>query len=380
MKILYISSPAFCDTDIPLIKSLIEAGNEVMYLITVGDRVRSTLISLDEHHNDVGIYKCTEYSELDFISTYIGTDNVFTIRRKQRKSFSECAYVCSLLQQIVDDYKPDVIHQIDLPYLFMLPFIIRNRKRYILTVHDPIPHKGENSWKLNLSRVLVFPFVNKIILLNSKSRDLFISKYHLSSKKVYVSRLGFLEWMNCFVTSNESNDYILFYGRITPYKGVEFLLQAMESVHASFPSIKLVIAGSGNFYFDISKYRSFDYIKFINRFIELSELSDLIINSRFVVCPYTEATQSGVVASVLALNTPIILTDVGALSDMVEDNVTGIVIPPNSEKAIVDSISRLLSNDQLTNSMREAIQIQKNEGEYSWHSIAALTEKIYSEK
>ena len=377
MKILYISSPAFCDTDIPLIKSLIEAGNEVMYLITVGDRVRSTLISLDEHHNDVGIYKCTEYSELDFISTYIGTDNVFTIRRKQRKSFSECAYVSSLLQQIVDDYKPDVVHQIDLPYLFMLPFLIRNRKRYILTVHDPIPHKGENSWKLNLSRMLVYPFVKKIILLNSKSRDLFISKYHQSAKKIFVSRLGFLEWMNAFATSRKSDDYILFYGRITPYKGVEYLLQAMESVHASFPNIKLIIAGSGNYYFDISKYRSLDYIKFINRFIELTELSDLIINSRFVVCPYIEATQSGVVASVLALETPIIVTEVGALSDMVENNVTGLIIPPSNEIALIDSICRLLSNEQLTKSMRVAIGARKTEGEYSWHTIAGLTEEIY---
>ena len=87
MKILYISTPAYCDTDIPLIKSLIVAGNEVMYLISVGDRVRSTLISLDEYHNDVGIYKCTEYGELDFISNYTGTENVYIIRRKKRKSF-----------------------------------------------------------------------------------------------------------------------------------------------------------------------------------------------------------------------------------------------------------------------------------------------------
>lgn len=377
MKILYISSPAYTDTDVPLLKALADAGNELMYIISVSDKVRSTLISLEETHNEVGIYKWTDYKEFDFISSYIAIDNIFILRRKNRKSLSEAKKVRSLLQNIVNEFNPDVIHQIDLPYFNLLPFLVRNRKRYILTIHDPIPHVGENSWKLNLSRRLVFPVVSKIIVLNEKSRKAFIRKYCLASKKVFVSRLGFLEWMRCFEGPVINEDFILFYGRITPYKGVDFLLKSMETVHSTFPDVKLVVAGSGKFYFDISQYKTCDYIRFINRFIELDELSNLIRNSRFVVCPYTEATQSGVVASVMALNCPIIVTEVGALPDMVDNNVTGLIIPPKDIVSLTNAINKLLSDRHLTESMREAIRTQQSEGKYAWERIALLTEEIY---
>ena len=377
MKILYISTPSYTDTDVPLLKSLIAAGNDIIYLISIYGRVNSTLISLDDHHDKVGIYKWTDYKELGFITSYVRTDNVYVISRKNRKSLSEAMTVCSLLQRIVDEQNPDVIHQIDLPYINMLPFLIRNRRRYVLTIHDPIPHVGESSWKLSLSRRIIFPFIKKIIILNDVARDRFVKMYCLPNKKVYVSRLGFLDWMNQFVSDKVKKDYILFYGRISPYKGVEYLLQSMETVHSSFPNTKLIVAGKGDFYFDISRYKASDYISFINRYIELDELSNLIYNSRFVVCPYIEATQSGVVASVLALGTPIIVTRVGALPDMVEDNVTGIIIPPKDTEALTNVITRLLSDDSLLDSMKNAICSQKKQGNYSWDSIAVLTENIY---
>ena len=377
MKILYLSTPAYADTDAPLLKSLSENGNKIMYLISVGDRVSSTLISLDENHEDVGIYKWTEYPELKFIASYIGIDNIFTIRRKNRKSSSEAKVIRTLLQKVVDDFKPDVIHQIDLPYWNMLPFVFNNRKRYVLTVHDPIPHIGEKTWKLDISRRIVFPFVSKIIILNNKSKETFVNRYFINRRKVHVSRFGFLEWMKEYTSINQPENYILFYGRITPYKGVEYLLRAMKIVHDKYPKIRLVVAGSGKYYFDKKAYESLDYITIINRFIELEELSNLILNARFVICPYTEATQSGVVASVLALETPIIVTNVGALPEMVEDMKTGLVIPPGNVSAIVDSICTLLANDTLLTSMRESIKEQKNSGKYNWKDIALLTEKIY---
>ena len=111
----------------------------------------------------------------------------------------------------------------------------------------------------------------------------------------------------------KKENYVLFFGRISPYKGVEYLFRAMERVHKVHPNVKVIVAGSGEMYFDASEYEKYEYVKIVNRFIELDELADLIRGALFTVCPYTDATQSGVVYSSFALNTPVIATNVGGL-------------------------------------------------------------------
>ena len=52
--------------------------------------------------------------------------------------------------------------------------------------------------------------------------------------------------------------FILFFGQIVEYKGVEYLLEAMKIVHSHYPELMLVIAGGGRFYFDVEPYRRLD--------------------------------------------------------------------------------------------------------------------------
>jgi len=378
MKIVYISTPSFADTDAPLLKSLQESGVEVYYVLEVYGKTRSTLISFDSPKDKIGLYNFEEFRELDFIREYIGTQNAYILQRKSRKSITEAFQISRILQSFINDIHPSVIHQINLPYFTFIPFVLWNRSKYVLTVHDPIPHVGEYSWKLTLSRKLIFPIVNKIILLNDKTKDQFCSLYKVLSKKVYFSHLGLLEWMNSFGEESKYDNYILFYGRITPYKGIEYLLEAMDKVHEVYPNVKLIIAGSGKLYFDKSQCDKREYVTLINKFIELDELSTLIKNSKFVVCPYTEATQSGVVASVLALDTPIIVTRVGALPEMIDEGETGYVVSPKNSTALTEYILRMLSSDENINQMRITINIRKQNGKYSWKKIAQKYIAIYN--
>ena len=78
------------------------------------------------------------------------------------------------------------------------------------------------------------------------------------------------------------------------------------------------MAGGGKFHFDVSEYEALDYIGIRNRFIPDDEMVALIKNCAFMVCPYTDATQSGVIMSAFAFNKPVIATDVGGLPEMVK--------------------------------------------------------------
>ena len=175
----------------------------------------------------------------------------------------------------------------------------------------------------------------------------------------------------------DAPNYLLFFGRISPYKGVEYLLQAMEIVHRTHSNVKVIVAGSGKMYFDSTKYENLDYVEIRNRFIELDELADLIRGALFTVCPYTDATQSGVVYSSFALNTPVIATKVGGLPEMIDNGETGIIIPPKSVDDLASTIQNCLSSPECLNRMSKKIAESAKSGIGSWEVIAKEYTDIY---
>jgi glycosyltransferase involved in cell wall biosynthesis len=170
--------------------------------------------------------------------------------------------------------------------------------------------------------------------------------------------------------------FILFFGQIVEYKGVEYLLEAMKIVHRHYPELMLVIAGGGKYYFDIEPYKKLDYIKIINHYIGTRELAGMLRACEFGVCPYKDATQSGVVQTAFTLEVPMVVTNVGALADAVQHNKTGIVVKPCDVNDLANVIMELHSDKEKLNAMRKNIKEEwmKNMG---WESIANEYLKCY---
>ena len=152
----------------------------------------------------------------------------------------------------------------------------------------------------------------------------------------------------------------------------------MESVFETQENLKVIIAGKGDFYFDKTRYEANPKFMFINRFISNKELASLISNSIAVVCPYIDATQSGVVMSAYALNKPVIATNVGALPEMVDDGRTGFLVPPRDSKALADAIRKMLE-PETAQQMSKHIMEDYSSGKNSWKEIANEVEKIYDD-
>ena len=149
--------------------------------------------------------------------------------------------------------------------------------------------------------------------------------------------------------------FILFFGQIVEYKGVEYLLEAMKMVHGRYPELMLVVAGGGKYYFDIEPYKKLDYVRIINRYIGTRELVGMLQACEFVVCPYKDATQSGVVQTTFTLGIPMVVTDVGALADAVEHGKTGIVVKPCDADNLAEGIMTLYSDKKKQATMRKNI-------------------------
>ena len=241
--------------------------------------------------------------------------------------------------------------------LLYIPFI----RKKVITVHDPLQHSGTKNEELQeKARKRTFKWAQSFILLNSQQVDCFSNKYNISKEMIFVSKLGVYDSIK-YVNKEENNykkPYILFFGQILPYKGIEYLLEAMLKVNVACPNVNLIIAGGGQIYFDVSKYKNLDYIIFENRYIGIAELAGMINKSLFVVCPYKDATQSGVIQTAFALDTPVVATNVGALANMVNDGVYGIIVPPCDSISLASVLIELINNPKKLKLFKENIRQQ----------------------
>ena len=83
-----------------------------------------------------------------------------------------------------------------------------------------------------------------------------------------------------------------------------------------------------------------------NSWISDSTRDELFQRAAVVVLPYVSATQSGVVPVAYSFGKPVVVTDVGALSETVDHGRTGLVVPPRDVKALAEAIITLLRNKQ----------------------------------
>lgn len=382
MKILYISTPFFADCDFPLIKSLQAKGVNITYLILLAPySLRSTLIDIKEQINDTAIFPATRYPELKVYEQYMDMSKVYVANRTSSKSYSLSYWKLNwLINKFIKKGQYDIIHS-DTLIGKMQGFMYRNVKHWIQTIHDPFPHTGESSKKkINRYRYVIGKS-KKIILLNENQLEKFCSQYCVEKKNVFTNRLGVYDNIRTFVNPKmkEQPQNILFFGRISPYKGIEYLCEAMTIVHEALPEATLTIAGGGKLYFDTTKYDKLPYISITNRYIGMEELASLLTRCVVTVCPYTDATQSGVIMTSYSLCKPVVATNVGGLGEMVDNGHTGLLVPPKNAKALAEAIIEILADDNKCLQMKENIRNDYFINEKSWNCIADKYISIYKD-
>lgn len=382
MKILYYTQTSFLDCDLPLIKALTEMGNDVFLVFELLPyQLKSTIIDIKRQRPEVGIFPLSAYNEFNLFSEFVNPQKCFILNRPCKVYSWKNIKLRISFSKLIKKISPDIIHCtnfIDLPDLFLYHY----KNKIVQIVHDPFPHTGETSFRKKLKRSISFKTIKHFVLLNQKQRESFIEKYHLDKKNVYINRLGTYDYLNLYksTTPESSNSkIILFWGRISPYKGLEYLLEAIEIIHQQLPEVKLIIAGGGQLYFDYSPYENKSYIKLINRYITMTELGKLLSSASVVVCPYTDATQSGVIMSAYTYQVPVVATNVGGLPEMVDNHVTGLLVPPKNSKELAMNLIELLKSDDILNQYKRNIYEYCHTGKYSWKNIALKYINIYNE-
>lgn len=349
MRVIYYSQTFFSDCDFPLIRDLQNKGIDVYYYMPINHFLRRQgIIDIKNLKSKIGIYKASHFEELDEYKHYIDLEKIYFINipKGTRKIYQYIIWMMVFLHMFC--LKANVFHFTwQLSGLEKILYYLPIKKT--MTVHDPLSHSSVTDEREEINRKKAFSMASSYVLLSRALLLDFCEKYHIQESQIHLSHLGEFDHLR-FIASNNTfveKPFISFLGQITSSKGIEYLCEAMVKVHESFPDVKLLIAGRGNMYFDYSPYENKDYIVLENKFLSISEIASILKNTLFVVLPYKDATQSGVVQTAFSCNTPLIVTNVGGLPEAVTDNVTGLVVPPNDSSALATAIERLLSNKSL---------------------------------
>lgn len=374
MKILYYSAPSFADCDFPLVNALQKAGHDVTYLISLAPySLKSTLFNIKAQVQENGIIPATCYPELKVYENYMDMSKVYIVNRTVKQNSSLQALMMTVkVAQFIRKGKFDIIHTDCMLGMWELLLYKLFRKKMVLTVHDPFMHSGEVSILEKINYRIATRNVPAFVLLNKQQREKFSRTYHLNPNQILNNRLGVYDNVVSFVKSDATvkKNNVLFFGRISPYKGLEYLCKAMMKVKEQVPDATLTIAGGGKMYFDISSYEKKEWVKIINRYVGMEELAGLLQNCALTVCPYTDATQSGVIMTSFSLCKPVVATNVGGLGEMVEDGKTGLLVPPKNVDALANAIISLLKDNETLEQMAKNIKNDYFVGEKSWKAIA----------
>ncbi|MCR4959790.1 MAG: glycosyltransferase family 4 protein [Prevotella sp.] len=378
-KIAYFSASNFADCDLPLLHELQQRA-DVSYILQISDKTKQqTLINIKQIKKRGGVYPAAEFPDLQNLSKYIDLSKVYVLNMPGRHDFSPgnlWASVCLLRFLLRQHFS--VIH-LTWPLRYGMFLLYCLRRRMVLTMHDPLPHSSEDTRLNRFHRKTAIRLTPHFILLNSSQKKEFMSIYDIGEERVHLSRLSiYTHLLEVKPAYPACKDYVLFVGKINTHKGIDILCQAMQSLHHLHPGLKLVVAGSGKMYFDPEPYIREGFLELYNRYLSSEELAGFIGHAAFVVCPYIDATQSGVIMSVFALGKPVIATRTGGLPEMVADNRHGLIVPPKDSKALSEAIEQLVSHPQLLQQMSGHITEDYHHGNYSWERIASDYLSVYT--
>lgn len=261
--------------------------------------------------------------------------------------------------------------------------ILLNKYNVLFTVHDLHPHEAQKAFHKLLRQKIMHKKLNFIINtvdnLATNSLDQ-VEELKLTFPTKNIIYFAFPSLINQAIVNGSAippelenkDNYILFFGRIEEYKGIELVYKAfIEST--ALQNFTLVIAGSGDLYFQRSIDKEKNII-IINRYIHDNEVSYLFKHAIITVYPYISATQSGVLSLSCYYGKPIIASDVPFFK-VVSEQGLGLNFQKGNLNDLIEKLIKLLSSD-----LTQIFECEKHfyEKNYSRNSLRAKLLSIYN--
>jgi glycosyltransferase involved in cell wall biosynthesis len=386
MRVVYYSRPPYFDTFLPKIEALSKKVELHVILEISPESWQSGLFDVSKQLIGAGVHEGVGFLDHFFVPAlhkyWQRCASVSIVVHTHPKSIHPKAWwISHQVMNRIEKLHPDVFHLDDIS-LRLAPMLFELKEvPLVLNIHDAQAHSGEHNWRTDLARWLSFGRTRHFILHSNFSRNQFLKRYAIPETRVTMIPLGILDIYRDWVTSEipEERKTVLFFGRISPYKGVEVFIKAAELVSDLMPGCRFVIAGraiNGYSLPELPQLSQGNVFEIYQQYLSNTQVANLVSRSSLVACPYLDASQSGVILTAYAFNKPVIATNVGGLSEYVWEGKTGSIVAANDPEALAKAIINMLGDRAGQYFSRSAFEALRND-ELNWGKIAEKTLKVY---
>lgn len=292
--------------------------------------------------------------------------------------------------RMIQKEKPDVlIIRYWLPFMAMslgtiARLVKRNKYTKIIAIADNIlPHeKRPGDWQL--TAYFVKAVDGFIVMSKSVMEDLRLftrtKPAIFTPHPIYDNYGGIIEKKESLqhLQLPENERYILFFGFIRKYKGLDLLLEAMADERVKNLNIQLIIAGeyydSPELYKDlVTQYNLSERVILRTDFIPNDKVKYYFGAADLVAQPYRSATQSGISQMAYHFEKPMIVTNVGGLPEIVAHGKAGYVVEVNAQ-AIADAIVDFYNNNR---AMEMQAGVREEKKRFDWSEMVNGIQQLF---
>jgi len=304
-----------------------------------------------------GIFVCTPQCDYRKVLVANGSNYIFIdFPENKLKKIQRYIYpreLINTIKSVCQENDIQIIHLLteDSSLAFFIKYLKLRAKVYY-TVHDLFSHEKiyKNLLILILRKILVDFRVSYIIKRTENLVTCNQFQYDCLLKRFPAKQIHFHNFPSLITETIKSGgvvvpelqgieNYILFFGMIERYKGVDILYDAYLN-HAGLTGKTLVIAGKGHIYFKRSEARE-NQVIFINRYIRDEEIKFLFAKAYCAVFPYISGTQSGILSLPYFFKTPTIVSDIPFFKGMILNNITSASFHLHDKSSLMTQITEL---------------------------------------
>lgn len=244
---------------------------------------------------------------------------------------------------------------------------------------------------INFSRKIFSFFEDSIVVLTKDAKKGLI-KLHFPQEKIRIIPTGSNPALFIEERNNLSREKVLMKFNIPknkfvvgtiailkPRKGISYLIDAAKTVIKEYPDVRFLIIGSGPLEKKLKEeVRSLglqEYIVFQNYYEHILEIYESI---NLLVLPSLTEGIPAVLLEAMAFGVPVVATGVGGVPEMIEDGISGILVPPKNPEALAEAIIKIYKNPELASKMAKSART-RFEKSFTAEMMARQYEKVYEE-
>jgi len=398
-----VPDPTMSDTTPKIAVALLDGGGDKPYTFGLATELISQGATLDLIGNDA--LDLPEFRNQRGVKFFNLRGDQRTDASFLRKVFRVSMYYIRLIRYAATA-KPTLFHILwnnkfeSLDRTFLMLYYRLLGKRVVLTAHNvnAARRDSQDTFLNRLTLRIQYRLANHIFVHTEKMKLELAKAFGVQGTPITVIPFGINNAVpNTDITPVEARKrlgiqddkkVILFFGRIAPYKGIEFLITAFQQVLARHDDYRLVIAGRPE------KYCETYWSSIQEQIRENVQRGRILLRAEFIpdeetelyfkaadalVLPYKDIFQSGVLFLGYSFGLPVIAADVGSLKDEIVEGKTGFAFQREDPTDLAKALERYFASDLFANlaSRRQEISEYARE-RHSWELVGQMTMDVYA--